>query len=572
MSRVFARLLSAVGLLVLGALLLLAEGCLSPAPRPPLSPQVALPTARIAKQILAGVDAALAEHPQSREVWLLKRFYVAHAGYPSWINRQGLSPAVGQLLNVLEKSGREGFSPRRYDLNRLRRLLQPPADKTQAFLGWSPQQVARIDIALSRVFFRYAGDNLRGQERSWKSRGDWHRRPRNVDPAQLLDLAFELDAMPSALRELAPPHNGYRQLRRMLQRYRDLAALGGWPQIEEGETLHPGESDPRVPQLRRRLLLEGDLGVDVGRGDVFSFELQQGLRRFQQRHGLAPDATLGPQTLQALNTSVEQRIDQILRNMERWRWEGGRSKGEEIQINLAAFSLEVRDGEQLQLQMPVVIGRKQRSTPLFASRLESLVVSPYWYVPPTLLREALPRIVDDPSYLRRNHYEVLDAQGELLHIGNQFSRKWQRGEVKASLRQQPGPWNPMGQIKFLLPNPWSIYLHDTPQKQLFDRTRRAYSSGCIRLSQPQELARWLLARNDRSDLQLETLLASGGSRMIRLEEPVALKIGYWTAWVDDAGRMDFRDDIYGRDRILARELRQKPPRHAGVLALAVNNK
>ncbi len=552
------RLMSAAWLLLLGTMLLLAEGCLSPTSRPVFYQQTVLPHGQIAAHILKTVRADLAAHPQSREARLLHKFYAANKGLPAWIDKQGIALAAWQLLVVLESADREGLPPQRYEPAHLRKLLQPADDEHEAFLGWPIAQVARVDLALSRAFFRYAGDNLWGQERSWRSRGDWHRPPADIDPTQLLALALELDAMPSALRGLPSMSQGYLRLRQALGRYRELAALGGWASIATGPTLHLGASDPRVPQLRRRLWLDGDLNGDLPQGNRYDLDLQQGLQRFQRRHGLTADGTLGPQSLQALNAPVEQRVDQILRNMERWRWEENHADHSEVRINLAAFSLEVIDDEQSLFSMPVVIGRRERATPLFASRLETLILSPYWYVPPTLLREALPRIAADPAYLRRNHYEVLDPEGNFLQVGRSFGRKWQQGEVTASLRQRPGPWNPMGNIKFPLSNPWSIYLHDTPKKQLFKRTRRAFSSGCIRLSQPQKLAGWLLGRGSREPTEIDNLLDSKSSRMIQLEKPVDLRIGYWTAWVDDVGRLNFRDDVYGRDRRLARELRQSP--------------
>lgn len=541
-------------LLLLGALLLLSEGCF--ASSPPVSYQrFTLPQDPIAAQIIAAVTADLTAHPQSRETQLLQKFYAASYGRPGWINQRGIRLAAWQLIAVLEGADQEGLPPQRYAPGELLELLQPAADEDEPYLGWPSAQVARVDIALSRAFFRYVGDNLWGQERSWRSRGDWHRPRRDIDPVALLALALELDAMPSALRELPTHLRAYQRLRQALHRYRGLAALGGWPKLKPGATLHLGERDPRVPQLRRRLWLEGDLSGLIPQDEFYDFELQQGVAIFQRRHGLTPDGTLGPQTLSALNVPVEERIDQILLNMERWRWEDDEDRTE-IRVNLAAFALEVSDGGRTLFEMPVVIGRQERSTPLFASQLEALVLAPYWYVPPTLLREALPRIVADPAYLQRNHYEVLDVDGEPLRIGRDFGDKWQRGEVAASLRQQPGPWNPMGNIKFLLPNSWAIYLHDTPNKQFFARTQRAFSSGCIRLSEPQKLARWLLTRSNWSPAQVDEMLEAHSSRLIALEEPVPLRIGYWTAWVADSGRVNFRDDIYGRDQRLARELRQ----------------
>ncbi len=562
MGQLLHRIMSVGGLLMLGMLLLLAEGCLSPRPELQYYQETALPGEQISAQIIDSVQSDLYEHPQSREAHLLQNFYSANGGRPGWINKQGISLAAWQLIDILREADHEGLPPQRYDPEVLHEMLRPPVDETEPYLGWSPRQVARTDIALSRAFFRYAGDNLRGQERSWRSRGDWHRAPRAIDPAQLLDLALDLDALPSAMRGLAPAQKGYRQLRQMLKFYRELARLGGWPEVDSGETLHPGETDPRVSQLRRRLQIEGDLSSEVPQGDLFIEEIQQGLKQFQRRHGLTPDGTLGPRTLQALNTPVDKRVDQILRNMERWRWDSAQDSETEIRINLAAFSMEVRQGDEQLLQMPVVIGRQKRPTPLFTSQLESMIFSPYWYVPPTLLRETLPRIAADPSYLRRNHYEVLDAEGELIKVGRSFGQQWQQGEVAASLRQQPGPWNPMGRIKFLMPNPWSIYLHDTPKKQLFSRTQRAYSSGCIRLSQPEKLAQWLLEYSNWNDGKIDQQLHSNRSRMVNLEKSVALNIGYWTAWVDESGRINFRDDIYGRDLRLARELRQASPQLA----------
>jgi len=565
LAQALSRLMSTAWLLLLGALLLFAEGCLSPAARPLIYQQTVLPREQIGTLILTSVDTDFSAHPQSREARLLRKFYLANAGQPAWIDKQGISVAAWQLLVVLEAADQQGLSPQRYQPESLRELLQPATDEFEPFLGWPAAQVAQVDIALSRAFFRYAGDNLWGQERCWRSRSDWHRPSLDIDPVQLLSLALELDAMPSALRGLPSNQQGYSRLAKVMSRYRELAVLGGWPKVSSGPTLHLGESDYRVPQLRRRLWLEGDLNGDMPVGEVYDLALQRGVQKFQKRHGLTPDGTLGPRSLQALNVSVEQRIEQILRNMERWRWENNRSDHAEIRINLAAFSLEVTDGERALFSMPVVIGRQERSTPLFASKIESLIFSPYWYVPPTLLREALARITIDPAYLRRNHYEVLDPEGKLLQVGRNFSRKWQQGEVEASLRQQPGPWNPMGDIKFPLSNSWSIYLHDTPRKELFSRTQRAFSSGCIRLSQPRKLASWLLGPSGWQPEEIDGLVDSGNSRMIQLEKPVELSIGYWTAWVDDAGRINFRDDVYGRDQQLARELRQSPVRIAGIL-------
>ena len=547
------------GMILLCSLLFLfAEGSLAPDSAPRLIQESTRPKDRAACLILARLNSDLEDHPQSREIHLLQRFYLARNGRPAWFNRQGVGLAAHQLLDTLEKSDAEGLPSRRYEPAALHALLALPVVDDLPYFGWPPTQIAEVDYALSRAFFRYAGDNLWGQERSWKSRGDWHRRPRSVDPSQLLELALDLDALPSALRGVVPAAPGYRQLRRALERYRIIASRGGWNRIAEGAALHPGESDPRVSALRKRLASEGDLSdpnAAVDDAELFDPALTQALRHFQTRHGLESDGALGPGTLAALNVPVAERIAQLVRNLERWRWEGDTEAI--VRINLADFSLAVNDGET-RFEMPVVIGQRQHPTPLFSSQLQALVFSPYWYVPPSLLSRTLPRIVADPSYLKRNHYEVLDSTGNPLRLNRALGRQWQQGELEAALRQQPGPWNPMGNVKFLLPNPWAIYLHDTPEKDLFSRSRRAFSSGCIRLSQPQRLATWLLEREAYSAAQIDAYRSAGTPRLIGLKQPVDLQIGYWTAWVDDREQVHFSADIYGRDSRLARELRQRP--------------
>lgn len=351
---------------------------------------------------------------------------------------------------------------------------------------------------------------------------------------------------------------GYPRLQQALAHYRAIAAAGGWPVLPDGPTLRPGDRDPALAVLRRRLLRE-DMDGPVGDGQaLFDAPLEAAVRRFQARHGLDADGAVGRQTRRALNTPVTARIDQLIANLERRRWLGEAPGRRQVRVNVAAFTLEAIDGPAVALRMRVVVGRPYRPTPEFSDRIRYLVLNPYWEVPPRLaVRDKLPLIRSDPGYLAREHIRVLSGWGEGARQIDPASIDWWRvaTPLPYRLRQDPGPWNALGRIKFMFPNGHDVYLHDTPARELFAHAERGFSSGCIRLQEPLALADWLLADDPRwSPQALRAAIDSGVTRTVNLREPVPVYLLYWTAWVGSDGAVQFRRDIYDRDAPLAAAL------------------
>lgn len=279
------------------------------------------------------------------------------------------------------------------------------------------------------------------------------------------------------------------------------------------------------------------------------------MRRFQQRHGLQADGSVGEATLAALNVPVEERIRQIEANMERWRWLPRQLEPRYILVNMAGYELQVIEAEQTVLNMRVIVGRDYRQTPVFTSAMTSLVLNPHWYVPRSIFRDdILPRLRRDPEYLERlgmRLFSSLNGNGSEVDAAGVDWAAVDGNSFPYILRQGPGPHNALGRVKFLLPNRYGIFLHDTPDRALFSQPARAFSSGCIRLEDPIELARYVLADEERwSRAGLEAAVAQGRPLGLTLPEPIPVYLVYWTAWVDEAGVLQLRDDIYGRDRRL----------------------
>lgn len=375
------------------------------------------------------------------------------------------------------------------------------------------------------------------------------------------DLPGRLAAADSAaafLNGLVSPLGGYARLQGALTRYREIADTGGWPRLPDGPTLRAGARDAAIEALRARLAREGMDGPVGGADSVFDATLEAAVRRFQARHGLDVDGAVGRQTRAALNTPATARAGQIVANLERRRWLGAAPGQRQVRVNVAAFTLDAIDGPDVALHMRVIVGRPYRPSPQFADRIRYLVLNPYWEVPPKLAaQDKLPLIRDDPGYLAREHMRVLLGWGERARELDPAGIDWQRlnTPLPFRLRQDPGPWNALGRIKFMFPNSYDVYLHDTPARELFARAERGFSSGCIRLEQPLVLADWLLADHPQwSPQALRTAIDSGKTQTVNLRQPVPVYLLYWTAWVGSDGAVHFRRDLYDRDAPLAAAL------------------
>lgn len=355
------------------------------------------------------------------------------------------------------------------------------------------------------------------------------------------------------------------------ERYRAIVAAGGWPTVPEGPTLVPGEpADPeRLAALAERLAAEGDLVGWFGRRGraappeepVYDAVLAEAVRRFQERHGLEVDGKVGPATLAALRVSGRERLDQIALNLERWRTTPTDLPERRIEINLPAYELTTYEQGRPSGAMKVVVGKPTSPTPTFRDRVTHVVLRPYWNVPAGITgRELVPQARRNPRSLAARGFEV-QAGGRWV---SPTAVDWSRSGYR--IRQRPGAGNSLGLVKFVLAGQTLIYLHDTPDTRAFRRADRALSHGCVRLERPFDLAEWLLA--DEEDWTPERVRAaaySGGERWVPLTDEVPVYVRYFTAWADEAGRMQFRDDVYREDpAVLARlELREEKQEKVG---------
>jgi murein L,D-transpeptidase YcbB/YkuD len=342
----------------------------------------------------------------------------------------------------------------------------------------------------------------------------------------------------------------YQRLEAALQQYRALAAAGGWPEVPSGPTIRADSNDPRLAALARRLAISGDLAGDEVWIESSGYDtvLQTAVRRFQARHGLEIDGLVGQATLRALNVSVEQRIDQIRVNLERAPWRLYAGVEDFILVNIAAFKAYViRDGKTVWATR-VIVGDPEHETPVFSAELKHVVVNPDWTVPYEIAtKELLPDIKKNPDFFTRGNYQLLDADGDLVDPADVDWNSIRVGNFPFTLVQRPCSTNQLGQIKFIFPNTYSVYIHDTPQKSLFTKASRAFSHGCIRVDAPLHLAELVLDGEGWSRKEIESAVRSGNTRTVVLSEPLPVFILYWTVDVDDQGTIKFYDDIYERD-------------------------
>ena len=491
--------------------------------------------------VLVGVSRLLS-HEEIFNLYQQRKFL------PIWLDGWQLKPEAQTLLDYLSNAGTHGLCSDDYLLAELEGLLRIQMDFERHNLPLAPDNRAIIDLFLSQAFLTYATHMVEGQVDPSLAHVDWRARRRKADLIKLLEYAIESHRMLQVLEDLIPPHKEYRRLMDALAKYRTISANGGWPGIPPGQTIKPGELDERVPLLRTLLLKTGDLEQMTVSEHKYDQVTAEAMRKFQVRHGLVDDGVVGPKTLELLNVSVEERIRQIELNLERWRWMPKDFGDRHIRVNIADFSLQVVEGDEIVMQMPVIVGTQYRKTPVFSARMTYLEFAPYWTVPPTILREdKLPQLKKNPEYLKEKHFRLISRSGQDVTTSLQ-GIDWKA--VKASnfpglLRMEPGPWNPLGRVKFMFPNPFNVYLHDTNEPFLFDNNIRSFSSGCIRIKRPRDLAYYLLEKKLGPN-KLRELFEATATQRVPIE-PLPVHIQYWTAWVDQEGLVHFRPDVYFRD-------------------------
>lgn len=469
---------------------------------------------------------------------LIASLYEKRGFAPLWADAQ----RSASLVRAVEASTTHGLVPRDYHAGSL--LATAAAEDRE-------QTTAARDLLLTDAFVRLAYHLYFGKADPRSLQHGWNF-ARSLDGADAVESLARLLAEPDpgiALEGLAPRLPAYHDLRAALSSLRDAERRGGWPRVDDGPTLERGSTGPRVQQLRARLQASGDLAGAAAEAG-FDDELVAALRRFQARHGLEADGVAGRATVAALNVTVAERIGQVRANLERLRWVARELAGDYLLVDIAGFTAQLWLDNVRAWQARVVVGRPFRTTPEFRSPMKYLVLNPEWNVPPTILREdVLPKVIRDPAYLQRHHMRLLDRAGRPV---DPATIDWQpyRSQPRAfpyQVVQAPGRDNPLGAVKFMFPNEHSVYLHDTPSRALFDKTVRAFSSGCIRVDRPLDLAVLLLDDRQRwGEPQLGEAIASGRTQTVPVRRQVPVMLLYFTATVAD-GELQFRPDLYRRD-------------------------
>ncbi len=558
---------------------------------------------------------------------------------PLWVDTAGPRPVVSAAVEALRAAPEEGLPARRYQLDAIGRLVAR-ADPGGAPAGASPaggrqpgpggrdaagpgraELLAELDVALSRAVSRLARDLAMGALASVAFEHEWLLD--SLDrPVPALPLA-DGPALLEHVEAVRPRAEQYARLVPVLADLRARAAGGGWPRVDaDGAVLSRGATDPAVARLRARLEASENpeerrlAGEGRGRPELFDAALARSLTAFQERHALVADGVLGPRTADLLDAPVETWIDEVELALERWRWLPAELGATAVVVNTPGRLVHVLEDGRERLALKAIVGRRDWRTALFQSRMEEIVVNPFWNVPEGVMRaETLPRLLRDPAYLVDADLEIVDTTFEQVLPLDSAVRAWRpppglpplgpdgplpapgaapsrppvpgvppahaglarllgvdsvavdtlvlesmagvdslvvdslaAGSFDYRFRQRPGPDNALGRVKFLFPNRFDVYLHDTPREELFDERIRTFSHGCVRVERPLELAHLLVARaSGRSPGAVDSLLATGRTQSIRLEEPVAVYIVYQTVWVDENGVPTFTPDVYLRN-------------------------
>jgi murein L,D-transpeptidase YcbB/YkuD len=515
----------------------------APGSRPAAAPTARPVTRRDIRELLER-PAGLRIDGQPLDPRAIGRFYRPRDFAPAWGANDGGLERASLLLQALATADEHGLDPERYHLVAIR--------ARQASAGG--RSTIEIELLLTDAFLRYATDVRAGRRPAGHVPADWGIVASPFDAVSALTLGVRRPATFAALlASLPPPMKDYRWLVEGLRRYRAIETRNGWPRVPPGALLKPGDDDTRVSALRARLAAEGEF-VSGTADTRYDDRLEEGVRRFQTRHGLVADGIVGPATVRALNVPVADRARQIALNLERWRWLPRDLGRHYVTVNTAEAMLRVVADGRTVLTSRVVVGDLRHPTPVVQARLDAVILNPQWNVPVSIaVEEILPRLRENRRYLAENDIVILERR-ESDPFG--LTVDWSAissDPFPFRLQQQPGPDNPLGRIKFEVPNRFDVYLHDTPNRSLFARPVRTASHGCIRVERADDLAVHVLADTTGgwTGPRLAEAIAVGDSQRIALAQPLPVYILYWTAFAAPNGLGQFRDDVYGRDRRLA---------------------
>lgn len=542
------------------AQLLAAAAAVFLAAAPAAGPADAESLAEQARRMLQGRLATAGEPPkvhiggrETRVSEMLPSFYAGREFRLAWSD--GLAPLshADVLINSLDGAEAEGLRPQFYRTDESRAALEEVRRKALEGGPPAPELLADMDILLTDAFLAYGFDLLTGRVNPESIEGEWADHGWEADLPGLLNSALETGMVKEALENLDPPHKSFAGLKQALAAYRGIAEAGGWNPVPSDAVLGKGDRGWRVGLLRARLSLTD--GAGQGGGILFDEDLERAVLRFQRRHGLLADGIAGSDTIGALNVPVEERIRRTELNMERWRWLPQDFGERYIVVNSAGFRMKIFERGAPVMSMRVVVGEPYWHTPNFSSLMTYIVLNPSWSVTRKIaVEEMLPKMRKDSGYFMRQGFRTYRDDEEIDAEGVDWENVPEDG-FDYKFIQPPGLLNPLGRMKFMFPNRFAVYLHDTPDKGLFSASVRTFSHGCIRIEKPLELAEYLLREDPEwTHERLLAAIEEGEERTIRLPRPENIHLLYWTAWVEEDGTVQFRDDIYGRDELLNEKL------------------
>lgn len=502
----------------------------------------------VARSIRASIEA---ERSQARgPAGDLSRIYAPGDYAPIW----SLSPGAGDRAAILARvpviAAREGLDPARY-------TVRPPAP------GDDAASIAARDLAQTEAFLRFAQDLRDGAVPPDGMGRDWSILPDPFDASEAIGKAVQGGTLAALVEALPPPHAAYRRLVGALASYDAIAANGGWPLVGGDSELVLGGGDPREAALRERLRIEGDLSA----GAQDENALRDAVIHFQDRHGLLADGRVGRATLRALQIGAKMRADQIRANLERWRHLPREFGARHVEVNVADQKAVLKTVHGDQLAMRAIVGDPKHPTPVLNARILAVTLNPPWNVPVSIAtKEFLPKLRRDPRYLEAHDIVIVNRDGDPYGKDIDWKNVGARG-FPYTFRQIPGPRNSLGVVKLEMPNPFDVYLHDTPTKALFERSQRYFSHGCVRLQRAVDMAVALIDDAEWNPGSMGDAIRTGATRRIDLANPVPVFLLYWTAFVTETGQVNFREDVYERDRPLIAAL--STMRGPGVAAAAV---
>ncbi len=479
-------------------------------------------------------------------VWTdLRAFYTQRENLPAWVTHRRPTDKAAAAIKLLNTARQHGFDPEDYSAAALLDMSQA----VETIDKESPERLERLaefDARLTAGMLSFGRDVSVGRQH-----GDANFKARRKMPDLVGALAGAVDNPEKFVDLVRPPHQEYVALQKALDDLNGQREKGGWVKVPAAAK--PGQSGAAVAALRQRLAMSGQL-KDAGDETRASYDadLQAAVKSFQELHSLPPTGIVDEKTLAALNVPLDWRIQQVALNLQRWRYMPDELGEQHFFVNIPYFHLIARESGQPVMDIRVVVGKPGNNTPIFSEDMETVVFSPYWNIPDTIAEnETAPAIARDRNYLARQGIEILRVSGSTSQAVDASDVNWDSPDAMKGLvfRQKPGDGNALGHVKFLFPNPYNVYLHDTPADSLFAKPGRAFSHGCVRVEEPETLAKYVLrGYPDWDDESIFAAMQSGVEKHVKLKKKIPVHIAYFTAWVDENKGLHFQPDIYGYDR------------------------